>query len=448
MFCDITNIKVKAWKWWDWSLSARREKYIEFWWPDWGNWWKWWDIVINVNPHLNSLIKLHARKNFKASSWEKWMPNKKHGVSWEDYILEVPQWTQVKYKETWEEIDLHEENAQFIAAYWWRWWYWNAHFKSSTRQFPDFAELWEPTKEIELQLELKLVADVWIIWVPSSWKSTLISRITNIKAKIWDYQFTTLVPNVWVASVLDWSLVVTDIPGLIEWASMWKWLWIEFLRHISRNSVLIHLLDWNSLDIYKDYEIVQNELKKYSSDLYSKKQIIAINKSDLLDDESKDIIREDFTEKQKNLWYDISDLYFISAVDGQWVDRFMKKVYEIVQAKITKCEPKTEKNTWEIGDDNKERILYTPHLEEDPRYFKINELAKNKDQKRVFQIEWKRIIQIAKMTNFSQRGWVERLYDVLKKLWIQSGLTNLWAEDGDKVMFWDWEQGLDFRESL
>lgn len=446
MFCDITNIKVQAWKWWDWSLSARREKYIEFWWPNWGNWWRWWDMIISVNPHLNSLIKLHARKNFKASPWENWLSNKKHWSDWESCVLEVPQWTQVKNLDTWDIIDLEGSNAQVVIASWWRWWYGNAHFKSSTRQYPDFAELWEPTKEMEIELELKLIADVWIIWVPSSWKSTLISKITNIKAKIWDYQFTTLVPNVWVASILDWSLVVTDIPGLIEWASEWKWLWIEFLRHISRNSVLIHLLDWNSIDIFKDYQIVQNELKKYSSDLYSKKQIIVVNKSDLLDEESKDIIKEDFLKKQKSHWYDQSELYFISAIDGSWVDDILKKTYQLVQNKITSSEKEVEKQDWESV--SEKRVVYTPHLEDNPRYFEINELDQNENSKRVFRIEWRRIVQIAKMTNFAQRGWVERLYDVLKKLWIQKWLAHLWAEDGDRIMFWDWELWLDFRESL
>lgn len=449
MFCDITKIKVQAWEWGNWCVSARREKYIEFWWPNWGNRWKWWDMIIRVNPHINSLIKLHTRKNFKAQAWEHWKWRNKNWLIWENTILEVPQWTQVKNLSDWEVYDLKEANAEVIIAHGGRWGYWNAHYTTSTRQFPDFAELWEPTKEIELELELKLIADVWIIWVPSSWKSTFISRITNIKAKIWNYDFTTLIPNIWVASVLDSSLVVTDIPWLIEWASEWKWLWTEFLRHISRNSILIHLLDANSMDIFKDYTVIQNELIKYWTsswvDLFSKPQIVVINKSDLLDSESKDLLKNDFLEKCKNKWIVLDCTYFISAITWEWVDDLMKEVFNIVQK--TKNLPDLSKQEEDGG--SVERVLYTPHLEEDPRHFELTKSDEiTKDWKSIFCVEWKRIVQIGKMTNFEQRGWLDRLHDVLKKLWIQSALTNLWAVEGDKVRFWDWGMMLDFRESL
>ena len=465
MFCDKTQITIKAWKWWDWCTSWRREKYLPFWWPNWWDWWKWWDLIIRVNPNLNTLIDLHTRKKFFAEDWGFWMGSDMHWKNWEDLILQVPKWTLIKNLNSWEEFDLKEWNAEVKIAIWWRWGYWNAHFTSSRRKFPDFAELWEPTKEFNLELELQLVADVWIIWLPSAWKSSLIWRISNVKPKIADYHFTTLIPNIWVVKIFDNSLVFTDIPWLIEWANEWKWLWHEFLRHVSRNSILVHLIDWNSLDISKDYQVIQNELQKYSEDLYWKKQFVVINKIDLLDEELMEMLEKDFISKNKN----IKKLYFISAITWDWIQRLLWDIYNFIE-KEKNIEKKSEDISWDLW----ERILYTPHLNIDIKSYTVKEIKSDEDLsekdleliwnstfnrefdseldkvdwKKAFRIEWIRIVQIAKMTNFYQKWWVDRLYDVLKKMKIHRDLVDLWAKDWDVLLFSDHKMAWKFREEL
>ena len=476
MFCDKTQITVKAWKWWDWRTSARRLKYNPKWWPDWGNWWKWWDFIFKTNENLNSLIELHTKKKFSAEEWEIWWTNDMHWKNWEDFILEVPVWTKITDLNSWEVFDLTKKNTKFTFAKWWRWGYWNAHFCSSVRKYPDFSELWEPVYEQNLELELMLVADLWIIWLPSAWKSSLINKVSNVKAKTADYHFTTLIPNIWITKIYWESVVLTDIPGLIEWASDWKWLWFEFLRHISRNSALIHVLDWNSMDIVKDYQIIQKELANYSEDLANKKQIIAINKVDLLDEDSKVFLKDYFLQENKN----VEDVLFISAVTWEWVDELMWKAFNLVKdLKWDKPEEKSENNEecveynpleeknprdykitdlWKYIDfkenrlenweDNISIFWYSDNFEDDERDF-LEEKAKEEweeDLRRIFQIAWWRIVQIAKMTNFDQRWWLARLYDVLEKMHIQDKLENKWnAQDWDILKFWDRDKCLVFR---
>ena len=478
MFCDKTQITIKPWTWWNWRTWSRKLKYNPKAWPDWWDWWKWWDFIFKTNENLNSLIELHTKKKFKAEDWEDWWSNCMHWKNWEDFVLEVPVWTKITDLKTWEVFDLNDKNMKFVFAKWWRWGYWNAHFVSSIRRYPDFSELWEPVYSYDLEVELMLVADIGIIWLPSAWKSTLINKVSNVKAKTADYHFTTLVPNIWIAKVYWETLVLTDIPWLIEWASDGKWLWFEFLRHISRNSALIHVLDWNSMDIVKDYQIIQNELKKYSEDLAEKKQIIAINKADLLDDNSKTFLKDYFLQENKNA----EDVIFISAITGEWVDELMWKALNLIQdlkSKKQKIEEKPQNEDWFIE--------YKPHLEINPRDFTITDLWKYSDfrkkrlenwennvsvfwysdnledderefidekteeeweidARRIWQIDWPRIVQIAKMTNFDQRWWLARLYDVLEKMHIQQKLENKWeAEDWDILKFWDWEKCLVFR---
>ena len=183
MFIDEVKIKVISWKWWDWIVSWRREKYI----PKWGPWgwdgWKWWDVYLITDVNLNTLSEYRHKKVLKAEYWEAWGTNTMHWANAEDLYLKVPVWTIIKDANTEEIIaDLSEENTKLLIARWGRGWFGNAHFCSSTRQAPAFAEMWDVFEERDLHLELKLVADIWIVGIPSAWKSTLISKITNVKA--------------------------------------------------------------------------------------------------------------------------------------------------------------------------------------------------------------------------------------------------------------------------
>jgi len=316
VFIDEVKIKVIAWKWGDGLVSWRREKYIPKWGPrgwDAGNGW---NVILQTDNNLNTLSEYRHKKVLQAQKWEWGWTQLCHGANWEDLILKVPVGTIIKDANT-EEIlaDLDENNTRLLIAKWWKGGFWNAHFCSSTRQAPAFAEIWDVAEEKDLLLELKLVADIWIIWVPSAWKSTLIWNITNVKPKIGDYPFTTLTPNLWVLDRKWKSLVLEDVPGLIPGASEGKGLWIEFLKHIERTGVLLHLLDMYRMDkVFSDYEDIRKELEYFSSDLGKKEEIVVFSKADLLDDEMKDYIVSEFKKKYKK------EVFVISAATGEWID--------------------------------------------------------------------------------------------------------------------------------
>ena len=401
MFIDEVKIKVISWKGWDGLVSWRREKYIPKWWPRGGNAWDGWDVYLMTDENLNTLSEYRHKKVLKAEKWEDWWTQDKHWANAPHLILKVPVWTIVKDANTWELIaDLSENNVKLLVAKWWKWGFWNSHFCSSTRQAPAFAELWDISEERDLYLELKLVADIWIIWVPSAWKSTLISKITNVKAKIWDYPFTTITPNLWVLDYKGKSLVMEDVPWLIPGAHEWKWLWVEFLKHIERTWVLLHLLDMYRMDqVFKDYEDIRNELKLFSPDLANKKEIIVFSKADLLDKEMKEFIVSEFKNKFKN-----KDIYIISAATWEWIEELKDYLIDNYAKDITS-----------IDDYNKDEI----------KEIKIYDLKDNINPKSVevkylwdfkFEAKWIRLEQIVRMTDFDNPEALLRVYDVLDKL--------------------------------
>lgn len=402
MFVDEISVSLSAWKWWDWVATFRREKYIPKWGP-WGwDWWKWWDVYIVTNENLNTLSKYRNHKELKAKNWEHWATNCMHWADWENLIIEVPVWTLVKNEETWDLIaDLDKKNIKFLLYKWWRWWYWNAHFTSSTRQAPRFAEIWDIPEKWEIRLELKLTADIWIIWVPSAWKSSLISNLTNVKPKIWDYPFTTLVPNLWVLEHKWKSLVLEDVPGLIPWASQWKWLWIEFLKHIERTKVLLHLLDVSRLDnIFQDYEDIRKELRLFSDDLDEKEEIIGLSKADLLDDEMLDFILKEFQNK-----YPDKKVFVISSASRKWVPELSDYLINFAREEIT--EEAEEENEIE------ELTVFDLRESVNPRAVEVEYLWNY-----LFRAKWERLEQIVRMTNFDNFEAIMRVYDVMDKMWV------------------------------
>jgi len=196
MFIDEVKIKVIAWKWWDWMVAWRREKFM----PKWGPWgwdgWRWWAVYMEADDNLNTLSDFRHKKILRAKDWDKWDIKEMHWAAWDDLVIKVPVWTIIRDSNTNEVLyDLDKPSERLLVCKWWRWGYGNSHFVTSVRQAPNFAELGDVWEEQDLYLELKLVADIWIIWIPSAWKSSLINTLTAVKAKVWDYPFTTLVPN-------------------------------------------------------------------------------------------------------------------------------------------------------------------------------------------------------------------------------------------------------------
>lgn len=418
MFIDEVKITLIAGRWWDGLVSWRREKYI----PKWGP--RWWDggngghVYLQTDHNLNTLSDFRHKKVLRAEDGEKWLDNCQHGLNGEDLVIKVPVGTIVRDAETQEIIsDLDDNNMKLLVARWGRWGFWNAHFTSSTRQAPWFAELGDIWEEKSIQLELKLVADIGIIGIPSAGKSTLISVLTSVRPKIGDYPFTTLVPNLWVMEHKGKSLVLEDVPGLIEWASQWKGLWIQFLKHIERTKVILHLLDCYRLDkIFEDYEIIRHELKQFSSDLEKKEEIIILSKADLLDEDMKKFLLGEFTKKYKK-----KKIFLLSSATSEGI---LELKDFLVDSYTSFEEPKTEDT------EEAKVVIYDLKNQEDdePRNYKISD-----EGNLVFHIQWKRIEQMVRMTNFDNREAVMRIYDILERIWairkIQKKVTDYYEEN-------------------
>src|SRR3954469_16017283 len=282
MFVDTASIQVKAGKGGDGRSSFRHEKYRAMGGPDGGDGGRGGDIILRVDHNLNTLVAYRNAKTIKAEAGSPGGGNRMHGKNGLDQIIPVPQGTQV-----WEGdvilADLTGVDDEVVIAKGGRGGFGNAHFKSSTRQSPRNAELGEPGEAHSLRLELKMVADVGLVGLPNAGKSTLLSVITNAKPEIADYAFTTLVPNLGVVDVDDYGFLVADIPGLIEGASEGKGLGDEFLRHIERTLVLVHLIDFYNEDLAHAYKTIQGEVKAYKTDLSKRPQVIVLSKIDGID---------------------------------------------------------------------------------------------------------------------------------------------------------------------
>lgn len=403
MFCDQVHITVQAGKGGNGSLSWRRLKFMPKGGPDGGNGGKGGSVIALADENLNTLIDYAAKKNWAAPAGESGMKRDMHGSDAENLIIKVPVGTMIFDEETGEKLcDLtnHGDQAELVAGG--RGGYGNAHFCSSTRQAPDFAELGEPGESRAIRMELSLVADVGIIGFPNAGKSTFIARISNARPKIANYPFTTLIPNLGIAKIADEALVIADIPGLIEGAHEGKGLGDQFLRHTSRNAVLLHLIDGNETDVGKAYKAIQNELAKYSPALAKKPQIVAINKIDTLDEECTAMLE---TELKKVLPKS-TKLFAISGATGEGVEKLTKALLTLVKNEREKAQKIAVAEAPLAG-----RFVFRPHLEEDPRHFILKQ-----EEDGVYRIQGQRVEQIAVMTNMQQPGGVDRLYDVLWKL--------------------------------
>lgn len=433
MFIDEVKIKVVSGKWWDGLVSWRREKYIPKGWP-WGwDGWDGWSVYLETTNNLNTLSEYRHKKVLRAIKWERGGTNTCHWANAEDLILQVPVWTIVTDTNTGEKIaDLEENNTRFLLVKWGKGGFWNAHFCSSTRQAPAFAELWDIEREMDLQLELKLVADIWIIWIPSAGKSTLIWNITNVKPKIGDYPFTTLTPNLGVLDHKWKSLVLEDVPGLIPGASEWKGLGIEFLKHIERTWVILHLLDCQRLDsIFTDYVDIRKELEIFSPLLKDKEEIIALSKSDLLDDEMKEFLVWEFAAK-----YPKKKIFLISSATWEWIDELTD--YLIDEYALDINDVITDKTEEELKDSAVK--FYDLKNKKDPRKVEVTY-----EWDLLFEAHWERLEQIVRMTDFDNMEAVMRVYNVLDKMMvirdIEEQLEKILKEKNiDNSFFFEWSE--------
>ncbi len=279
------------------SAHLRREKYIPKGGPDGGDGGRGGHIYLRGKADMWTLLHLKYQRHFKAGHGEPGRSANKTGANGKDIIIDVPLGTVIKDAETGEIVlEIVEDKEQKILLKGGRGGLGNTHFKSATNQTPRYAQPGEKGEEGEFILELKVLADVGLVGFPNAGKSTLLSVLTAAKPKIANYAFTTLQPNLGIVQYRDFkSFVMADIPGIIEGAAEGKGLGIRFLRHIERNAVLLFVIPADADDINKEYEILLNELKKYNPELLDKERLLAISKSDLLDDELKEMIEENLT---------------------------------------------------------------------------------------------------------------------------------------------------------
>lgn len=325
-FIDTAKIFVKAGDGGKGVISFRREKYVPTGGPDGGNGGKGGDVILKVDPHLNTLLDFKYKNIYNAPGGKPGEKSRRTGKSGEDIYIRVPAGTEVIDQDSEEVVaDLTEAGQTYVAAYGGKGGLGNAEFTTSTRQAPRFAQPGIPGEERNIMLELKLIADVGIVGFPNVGKSTLISVISAAKPKIADYPFTTLIPNLGIVSMGEgMSYTVADIPGLIEGAHEGKGLGIQFLRHVERTRVLVFMIDAYSADPANDYLVLLNELSKYNPAMKKKKRIVCISRVDGLGDEERAAV-----EKVKFKGYRKKPL-FISSVSHENVDKLKWEMWEIV----------------------------------------------------------------------------------------------------------------------
>ena len=299
-FLDQVKIYVKAGNGGDGSPSFRREKSIEYGGPDGGDGGKGGSIILKAERNLNTLIDYRYQQHHKAKRGDNGSGQNRTGKSGDDLILSVPLGTQVFEEDNKTLIyDFVRVGEKFVTAKGGKGGLGNTRFKSSTNRAPKKFTKGSKGEEFVIWLQLKTIADIGIIGLPNAGKSSLLAAITNANPKIANYRFTTLNPNLGVASYDDKEITIADIPGLVEGAHEGVGLGIQFLKHIERCKSLLHLIDITNLDLNESYEQVKNELRNYSSKLIDKKELVVLNKVDLIDEDTvKDVI--DHFSKGKN----------------------------------------------------------------------------------------------------------------------------------------------------
>jgi len=313
-FVDYVKIHVVSGNGGKGSTHLHREKYVAKGGPDGGDGGRGGHVILRTNPNLWTLVSFKFKQHFKAGHGEHGSKNRSTGADGEDVFIDVPLGTVIRDAETNEVLtELTEENQEFCAAEGGLGGRGNWHFKTPTNQTPRYAQPGIPGYEKQLLLELKVLADVGLVGFPNAGKSTLLSVLTSAKPKIADYPFTTLKPNLGIVEYRDFrSFVIADIPGIIEGASEGKGLGHYFLRHIERNSILLYVIAADADDVAEEYRILKYELTKYNPDLLDERRVIAISKSDLLDDELKTELSESIEEDFKGIPH-----LFISSVAQQ-----------------------------------------------------------------------------------------------------------------------------------
>lgn len=474
MFVDTAKIELQAGKGGDGAVSFRHEIYIPKGGPDGGNGGKGGDIIFRADKDTNTLIAFRFNPILKAENGKPGSGQRAAGRSGQDLIVKVPIGT-VIYKITEVSTDIDQtkdgnsnqyikeplssrtlladltyDGQEAIIAKGGDGGFGNAHFKSSTRQTPRIAEVGEPGEAFTAELELKLLADVGLVGLPSAGKSTFLATVTNATPEIADYPFTTLTPNLGIATIDNHDILIADIPGLIEGASEGKGLGTAFLRHIDRTSVLLHLIDIYNDDAGEAYATIRHELEKYSN-LSTRPEIIALTKCEGLDDDIIEMQKQSILKKNPS-----AKIFTISSVAHLGTTDLLRSLYEIINSSANQSDTatsslnsksklpqsqienhnKTIASMDQTNDDSFKQGMKEPSPQKttDIPIIKLSDKAYadtwnvEKTSDGVYHVRGAKIEKFARRTDLSNYASVNRLRDIMKKLGIRAELTTQGAK--------------------
>jgi GTP-binding protein len=415
MTYDEAKIHVRSGDGGNGLIHFRREKYVPRGGPSGGDGGRGGDVYLVVKPTLNTLITFTHRPRYRAEDGEPGGTSNKTGRSGDDLLIEVPPGTIARDARTGEVIaDLTQPDQKVRVAKGGRGGRGNARFATSTNQAPRIAEKGEPGEERSLALELKLLADIGIVGVPNAGKSTLLSVISNARPKIADYPFTTLEPNLGVVVLDDRDLVFADIPGLIEGAHSGAGLGHDFLRHIQRTRVLVHLLDGSAENPIADFHQINTELALFDDKLSTKPQIVVLNKMDLPDVQAR------WPEIRAALEALGHTPLAISAATHQQVREVINRAVTVLDALPKEETPAAERPVYQLG--------------EDPLAFTVERLSQDE-----FRVSGKRIERAVAMTYWDYDQAVNRFQRILETMGITAALEAAGVRPGDTVYIGDYE---------
>lgn len=417
MFADRAKIFIKSGKGGDGHVSFRRELYVPNGGPDGGDGGKGGDVIFEVDDGLNTLVDFRHRTKYCAEPGENGKKKRCHGANGKDIVLRVPEGTVIKESETGKIVaDMSGENRRQVILKGGRGGLGNQHFATATMQVPKYAQPGQPAQELWVNLELKVIADVGLLGFPNVGKSTFLSRVTNANPKIANYHFTTLAPNLGVVDLSDGEgFVLADIPGLIEGASLGAGLGHEFLRHIERTKMMIHVVDASGSegrdpieDIYK----INSELEKYNKELSERPQVIAANKTDLIfegDQDPVERIRAEFEPKGYKV-------FAISGVTGDGVQDLLWYVNN--QLKTLDIKP---------------IIFEQEFFPEDELLVADLPYTVEKEEDGIFIVEGPKIEKMLGYTNLDSEKGFRFFQNFLKETGILDKLEELGVQEGDTI---------------
>ena len=419
MFVDEVEIRVEAGNGGDGCTAFRREKYVPMGGPFGGNGGHGSDIIFKVDEGLHTLLDLRYQKLIKGKKGENGKGKNQHGKGADPIIIKVPQWTVVTDLDTGLVLaDLSKKDDQEIIAKGGRGGRGNTAFKTQTNTAPDYSENGEEGEQKNLKVEVKMLADVGLVGLPSVGKSTIISMVSRSKPKIAAYHFTTLTPNLGVVKASDGrSFVMADLPGLIEGASQGEGLGDKFLKHIERTKVIAHVIDMSASELrdpYEDYNLINKELAAFNEKLIKKPQIIIANKMDLPH------AKEELEKFKEKIGKDI-EIYEISAATNTGLQKVIDRLADLVDE--VPNSPLYEESQIES------HVLY--------KFKKEEPFIITKDDDGTWAISGKEVERIFKMTKFSSDEAAYKFAKKLTKMGIDQKLEELGAEEGDQVRILD-----------